>query len=135
MCDKYIVYTNMCLTSGKCSLTQDELSYLFGTRSDVYAQLNPQWLEQFVSRCRMSYRKQLARRPTLAMTEDMYTVQTDEGSLTTYDARGHVMRIEHFIDPLPCKKLSESALVTLRDTLVVFSDIAFRTQRNRQANV
>lgn len=61
MCDKYIFYFYTCLRWGKAHLTGDERLYLFGSRSNVFAQLDLKWVSGFMVRCRVSYQGELKR--------------------------------------------------------------------------
>ncbi|KAJ8009895.1 hypothetical protein DPEC_G00068920 [Dallia pectoralis] len=133
MCDKYLFYVYTCLRWGKLRLTDDELSHLFGGRSHVVAQLDQQWLSRFAARCRLLYGGELKRCLTLSplrTCDKAYRVRTGEGTFTTVDVRGRVVRIENFMDPPVPRRLAVGggAFVHFEKTLSVFSDLAFRVR-------
>lgn len=133
MCDKYIFYIYTCLRWQKLRLTADELSSLFGSHSDVFAQLDPNWLPRFMVRCKVLYEGELKRSlglSPLSISNSVYRVRTGQGTFTTFDSSGHVVQIENYTDLRLPRKLSvgETAFAVFEETLSVFSDVAFRLQ-------
>lgn len=133
MCDKYIFYIYTCLKWRKFRLTEDELSCLFGSHSDLFAQLDPKWISRFMMRCRILYEGELKRSldmSPLSISNNVYRVRTGPGTFTTADSRGHIVQIENYTDLSLPRKLSfgETAFAVFEETLSVFSDVAFRIQ-------
>ncbi|KAK2813581.1 hypothetical protein Q5P01_000738 [Channa striata] len=52
--------------------------------------------------------------------------RTGESSFTTVDRHGRALRIERSADPRPPLKLTDGSLSSFRETVSVFSDVAFR---------
>nr|BBA49238.1 hypothetical protein [Oryzias latipes] len=134
MCDKYIRYVYACLRAGKAELSEDELAYLFGTRGrNLRARLHPQWLEGYRSRCRDAYERERRRRLrpsplSISNASSLYAARLGDGALITADEDGRLLSIQRFAEPRPPRRLrpADSAFAVFRETLSVFSDVAFR---------